>query len=93
MLCQRPKASWSQIRDDRHSPHLGTATTPHIHLHCIVAGGGLTKEGKWKTAKNKGKFLFPVKAMSKVFRIKYVKPLKSRLQPAKELVDELYQKN
>jgi hypothetical protein len=40
----------------------------HPHLHCIVPGGGITKYGKWKKAKNKGNFLFPVTAMSIVFR-------------------------
>ena len=70
----------------------GQTLSIHPHLHCIVPGGGLTKKRKWKTAKSKGKYLFPVKAMSKVFRAKYVQALKSRLQPAKELVDELFQK-
>ncbi len=42
------------------------------HLHCIVPGGGITKNGKWKHAKSKGKYLFPVKAMSKVFRARFV---------------------
>jgi hypothetical protein len=64
----------------------------HPHLHCIVPGGGLTKKGKWKSAKSKGKFLFPVKAMSKVFRAKYVKALKSRINPDKELINALFQK-
>ena len=70
----------------------GQTLSLHPHLHCIVPGGGLTKEGKWKTAKTKGKYLFPVKAMSKVFRAKYVKALKSRIIPEKELIDQLFQK-
>lgn len=40
----------------------------HPHLHCIVPGGGITAAGNWKTARAKGKYLFPVKALSKVFR-------------------------
>ena len=48
----------------------------HPHLHCIVPGAGITKQGKWKTAKKSGKILFPVKAMSKVFRGKFVALLK-----------------
>ena len=44
----------------------------HPHLHCIVPGGGLTQKGDWKNAHPNGKFLFPVKAMSKVFRAKFV---------------------
>jgi len=46
----------------------GQTLSLHPHLHCIVPGGGLTKQGKWKTAKTNGKYLFSVKAMSKVFR-------------------------
>ncbi len=70
----------------------GQQLSLHPHLHCIVPGGGVTKTGKWKTARSKGKYLFPVKAMSKVFRAKYVKALKSRIQPEKELIDTLFQK-
>ena len=71
----------------------GQQLSLHPHLHCIVPGGGLTENGKWKTAKSKGKYLFPVKAMSKVFRAKYVKALKSRADPEKELVNALFQKD
>jgi len=46
----------------------------HPHLHCIVPGlgGGVDKNGKWKSIRSDGKYLFPVKALSKVFRAKYV---------------------
>jgi len=40
----------------------------HPHLHCIVPSGGVTKSGDWMRSQSKGKFLFDVKAMSKVFR-------------------------
>ena len=43
----------------------------HPHVHCLVPMGGLTRQGKWKQARSKGKFLFPVKAMSKTFRGKF----------------------
>jgi len=42
----------------------------HPHLHCIVPGGGVDKNGKWKNIRVDGKYLFPVKALSKVFRAK-----------------------
>lgn len=51
----------------------------HPHLHCIVPGGGITRSGKWKLARNKGKYLFPVKAMSKVFRARFVAGLRKEL--------------
>lgn len=52
----------------------------HPHLHCIVPGGGVTGSGKWKHTKNKGKYLFPVKAMSKVFRARFVAGLRKELE-------------
>lgn len=48
----------------------------HPHVHAIVPGGGLTPQGQWRMAKGKKKFLFPVKAMSKVFRGKFVAGLR-----------------
>jgi hypothetical protein len=52
----------------------------HPHLHCIVPGGGITQSGKWKQARNKGKYLFPVKALSKVFRARFVAGLRKALK-------------
>jgi hypothetical protein len=70
----------------------GQKITLHPHLHCIVPGGGLTKAGKWKTAKSDGKYLFNVKAMSKVFRGKYIAALKELLpeEMTVDLVNQLY---
>ena len=42
----------------------------HVHLHALVAGGALTQGGEWKTPKRG--FLFPVKALSRVFRGKFM---------------------
>jgi len=45
----------------------------HPHIHCIVPGGGIDWKGHWKsvTVSEQGKvFLFPVKALSEVFRAK-----------------------
>lgn len=71
----------------------GQTLTLHPHLHCIVPGGGLTKQKKWKSARSNGKFLFPVKAMSKVFRAKYVESLKAKIpEMDKSLVDALFKK-
>lgn len=65
----------------------------HPHLHCIVPGGGITKSGHWKTAKNKGKYLFNVKAMSLVFRAKYVELLrKSELTIPQEIYNQIFKK-
>jgi len=47
----------------------------HVHVHALVAGGALTASGKWVAA-TRG-FLFPVKALSRVFRGKFVAALKA----------------
>lgn len=84
------KTAWSVIRDFASNPKFLGAKTGmiailhtwgqnlmlHPHLHCIVPGGGITPSQKWKPAKGKGKYLFPVKAMSKVFRARYVEGLR-----------------
>jgi hypothetical protein len=49
----------------------------HRHVHCLVSGGGLTPTGKWVNAKPH--FLFPVRALSKVFCGKFVEALAARL--------------
>ena len=46
----------------------------HVHVHALVAAGALTATGEWTAAKRG--FLFPVKALSKVFRGKFVAALK-----------------
>jgi len=48
----------------------------HVHSHFIVPGGGLTKDGRWGKPKYRGKFLFPVHALSEVFRGKFIEGLK-----------------
>lgn len=67
----------------------------HPHLHCIVPGGGITACGKWKPAKNKGKYLFPVKAMGKVFRARFVAQLRKELdvKVASGFYDSLFKKH
>lgn len=73
----------------------GQTMALHPHLHCIVPGGGLTKQAKWKTASSDGKYLFNVKAMSKTFRGRFIAALKEQLpqQMTKELVSALYKHN
>jgi hypothetical protein len=45
----------------------------HVHLHALVAGGALTAAGDWVDTKRG--FLFPVQALSAVFRGKFVAAL------------------
>jgi len=46
---------------------------------CIVPAGGLTKTGKWKNAKYKDKYLFPKRALSLVFRAKFMAALRDKM--------------
>lgn len=45
----------------------------HPHIHFIVPGGGIDLRGKWRETKSKGRFLFPVKVMSIIFRARFMK--------------------
>jgi putative transposase/transposase-like zinc-binding protein len=46
----------------------------HYHLHCIVSGGGPTLDGsRW--VRSRSDYLFPVRALSKVFRAKFCEGL------------------
>ena len=42
----------------------------HFHLHCVIPGGALSKDGSFIQVKNG--YIFPVKALSVVFRSKFV---------------------
>lgn len=48
----------------------------HPHLHCIVAGGGLSTDSK-RFICSKESFFLPVRAMKKVFRGKFLEQLKN----------------
>ena len=62
----------------------------HPHLHCIVPGGGVGKVGRWHPIRADGAFLFPVKAMSKVFRARYTAALSKAVTLDQVLRKELY---
>jgi len=47
----------------------------HIHLHCVISAGVLSSDGK-RWIQSRKNFLFPVKALSKVFRGKFIDYLK-----------------
>lgn len=86
-------AAWDTINTfSKDEKHLGAVTgmisilhtwgqqlTLHPHLHCIIPAGGLTKQGKWKHCKTNGNYLFPVKALSAVYRAKYISHLRKQV--------------
>jgi hypothetical protein len=62
----------------------------HPHIHLIVPAGGIDKNGHWKHTRTGGKYLFPVKAMSAVYRGKFMTGFKVFLEEnGMELTDEL----
>lgn len=65
----------------------------HPHLHCIVPGGGVDAQGQWQKQLRSNKYLFSVKAMSKVFRAKYVQCLRAQKIEDKNLLESLFIKN
>jgi hypothetical protein len=49
----------------------GQTLEQHLHLHCVVPGGALARDrASWRPAKPG--FLFPVRALARVFRGKYL---------------------
>ena len=51
----------------------GQTLTQHIHLHCLVAAGALHADGHW--VQSRQGFLFPIAALSQVFRGKFLAAL------------------
>jgi hypothetical protein len=101
------KTAWSVIKDFAANPKFlgakigmvailhtwGQNLSLHPHLHCIVPGGGMSPQMKWRDARGKGKYLFPVKAMSKVFRARFVESLREQLKTDDGFYKELFEKD
>lgn len=47
----------------------------HVHVHCVVTGGAPSPDQQQWIATKRRDFLFPVRALSKVFRAKYLEGL------------------
>lgn len=67
----------------------GQTLTEHPHVHCVVSGGGLSQDGaRWVAVRRRG-FLFPVRAMSALFRGKLLASLRRlRLRGSLRFVGE-----
>ena len=69
----------------------------HFHLHCLVPAGALSLDhNRWINAR--GNFLFPVKALSRVFRGKFLDRLQQcgatgKIPPANDEIKASRQKN
>lgn len=56
----------------------GQTLTQHLHVHALVAAGALSGDGAWIPTRRG--FLFPVKALSVVFRAKFLCALATELE-------------
>ena len=59
----------------------GQNLTFHPHLHFIVPAGALMPDGRWKHSRKRGRYLFKVDHLSRVFRARFV-------ERARELVKQ-----
>jgi len=98
-------ASWQTIRTFAADPkYLGAKTGMvsilhtwgqqlwlHPHVHCIVPGGGITKSGKWKNCKHKNKYLYPKRALSVVFRAKFMAALRKEMTIPHHIAKKAFQ--
>ena len=57
----------------------------HPHIHCIVPAAGLTLKGKLKHISKQGKYLYPVRMLSTVFRGKMLEKIKRQLKQSNQL--------
>lgn len=70
--------------------HTWTRTLEHHpHVHMLVPAGGLDTDGRWRRARKK-KYLVCEKALSKIFRAKFMSRIKKAL-PGESLPRELWQ--
>ena len=94
------KAAWDTIRAFALEQGLKTGMTAilhtwgsnlfyHPHLHCIVPGGGIDESGTWHHLKGcrGSNFLFPVVAMSRKFRGRFMGMLTPRLKQEGMVID------
>ena len=57
----------------------------HLHVHAVMACGVLGTDGQWHVPVRKPDFLFPVHALSKVFRGKFMAALSAALRTAQSM--------
>lgn len=69
----------------------GSNLAYHLHVHCLVTGGGLAEDGQtWMPAR--GDYLVPVQALSRLFRGQFLDRI-HRQFPALHLPDCLWHKD
>lgn len=108
------RASWQTIKQfSADNEHIGAKTgmtailhtwgqqlSLHPHLHCIVPGGGIDKDGNWVLPKKyRGKsyrnvkYLFPKKALSMVYKAKFMACLREQLTIPQNIAGKVIKKD
>jgi len=68
----------------------GQSLDYHVHLHCVVSGGGIDKNNQWIEAKRaNGKFLFPKDALKKVYKAVFLRMARQRMEDIQCANDEI----
>ncbi len=56
----------------------GRTLTPHPHVHCLVTGGGIAPDGRWK--RSKAGYLLPVRVVKALYRGKMMAFIRQDLE-------------
>ena len=67
----------------------------HPHLHCVVPEGGIDDKGEWRKisgANQDSPFLFPVRAMGRVFRAKFMQEWSKHVKVPQATRKKLFEK-
>lgn len=95
--------AWNTLRSFGYSHHgvetgaicvlhtWGANLSLHPHLHCLVPAAGLNVRGKILDIGSEGKYLYPVKQMSAVFRGKLLLRLKQHLKKQNRFTCDIQQ--
>ena len=60
----------------------------HVHIHCVVSGGGLTKDKQLITLPKDASFFIPIKVVSTLYRGKFLDGLKKLYGTGKLVIPE-----
>jgi len=61
----------------------------HPHIHCIVSGGGIGKDGTWvKEKRSNHRFLFPQAILQKIYKAYYLKSLNKLIKQGKLKIED-----
>jgi Putative transposase len=82
-IAGEPGAAEGSVHRDLSAPYTWTQDLRcDIHVHALMACGGLDVDGSWCTPKRSPTILLPVHALSRVFRVKSIDALR-RAQPGR----------